>query len=57
MVELLDDLKILGFKYATDLGFSFSMEDCKVDFDLKSRIKKWIERRTTSGQLFTRFNN
>lgn len=38
VVKLLDDLKMLGFKYATNLGFSFSMEDCKVDIDLKSKI-------------------
>ncbi len=40
IVELLDNMKLLGFKYATDLGFSFAMEDCKVDFDLDSEIKK-----------------
>lgn len=43
-VKLSDDLKNLGFKYATDLGFSFSMEDCKVDFDLQSRIKEIEEK-------------
>ncbi len=40
VVELLDNLKLMGFKYATDLGFSFGTEDCKVDFDIKSRIKE-----------------
>jgi DNA-directed RNA polymerase subunit beta' len=38
LVELLDDLKDLGFKYATDLGFSFGMADCKVDIDLDAKI-------------------
>ncbi|WKZ31500.1 MAG: DNA-directed RNA polymerase subunit beta' [Candidatus Dojkabacteria bacterium] len=40
VVRLLDDLKMLGFKFATTLGFSFSMEDCKVDIDLKKRIQE-----------------
>ncbi len=40
VVELLDNMKSLGFKYATDLAFSFAMEDCQVDFDIKSEIKK-----------------
>ena len=40
VVELLDNMKLLGFKYATDLAFSFAMEDCNVDFDLDSEIKK-----------------
>ncbi|HOR06295.1 MAG TPA: DNA-directed RNA polymerase subunit beta', partial [Candidatus Dojkabacteria bacterium] len=40
VVELLDNMKALGFKYATDLAFSFAMEDCNVDFDIKSEIKK-----------------
>lgn len=40
VVELLDNMKLLGFKYATDLGFSFAMDDCKVDFDLDSEVKK-----------------
>ena len=44
VVPLLDDLKELGFKYATDLGFSFAMEDCKVDMDLESRIKQMEEK-------------
>ncbi|MCK9368808.1 DNA-directed RNA polymerase subunit beta' [Candidatus Dojkabacteria bacterium] len=38
-VKLLDDLKDLGFKYATDLAFSFSMSDCKVDIDMKEKLK------------------
>ncbi len=44
VVEILDNLKLLGFKYATDLGFSFAMEDCEVDFDLKTEIKKMEEK-------------
>ncbi len=40
VIEYLDDLKSLGFKYATDLAFSFAIEDCNIDFDLKSRIKE-----------------
>lgn len=39
VVALLDDLKTMGFKYATDLGFSFGTEDCKLDFDIESRIE------------------
>jgi DNA-directed RNA polymerase beta' subunit len=44
VVELLDNLKDMGFKYATDLGFSFGMKDCNVDFDIKSRIKEIEEK-------------
>jgi len=44
VVELLDNLKDLGFNYATDLGFSFGTEDCKLDFDVKSRIKEMEEK-------------
>ena len=44
VVELLDNMKALGFKYATDLAFSFAMEDCNVDFDIKSEIKKIEEK-------------
>ncbi len=44
VVEFLDDLKLLGFKYATNLGFSFAIEDCNVDFDVKSRIKEVEEK-------------
>ncbi len=40
VVVLLDNMKLLGFKYATDLGFSFAMEDCNLDFDLRDAIKK-----------------
>ncbi|HVX92612.1 MAG TPA: DNA-directed RNA polymerase subunit beta' [Candidatus Dojkabacteria bacterium] len=39
VVKLLDDLKELGFKYATDLGFSFAMEDCRIDIDLREKMK------------------
>lgn len=44
VVELLDNLKEMGFKFATDLGFSFSMEDCNVNFDIKTRIKEVEEK-------------
>lgn len=44
VVELLDNMKTLGFKFATDLAFSFAMEDCQVDFDIKSEIKKIEEK-------------
>ncbi len=44
VVEILDNLKLLGFKYATDLGFSFAMGDCRVDFDLDTEIKKMEEK-------------
>ena len=40
VIDLLDGLKYLGFKYATDLAFSFAIEDCKVNFDLESRIRE-----------------
>jgi DNA-directed RNA polymerase subunit beta' len=38
VIELLDTLKTVGFKYATNLAFSFGMEDCAVDIDLKGKI-------------------
>jgi len=44
VVELLDNLKEMGFKFATDLGFSFAIEDCKIDFDVKVRIKEMEEK-------------
>lgn len=44
VVQILDDLKLLGFKYATDLGFSFAMGDSEVDFDFDSEIKKMEEK-------------
>lgn len=44
VVKLLDDLKEVGFKYATDLGFSFAMEDCIVDYDLESKVKEIEEK-------------
>ena len=44
VVELLDNMKLLGFKYATDLAFSFAMDDCEVDFDIESEIKKIEEK-------------
>lgn len=39
VVEILDDLKLLGFKYATDIAFSFAMEDSDIPFDLEKEIK------------------
>lgn len=42
--ELLDDLKMLGFKYATDLGFSFGMDDCAVDIDFEEKISEMNEK-------------
>ncbi len=44
VVRLLDDMKLLGFKYATDLGFSFAMADCKLDFDMEKELKKIEEK-------------
>ena len=44
VVVLLDNMKLLGFKYATDLGFSFAMEDCNLDFDMGNEIKKMEEK-------------
>jgi DNA-directed RNA polymerase subunit beta' len=44
VVILLDNMKLLGFKYATDLGFSFAMEDCNLDFDMKQELKKVEEK-------------
>ncbi len=44
VVKLLDDLKEIGFKYATDLAFSFAMEDCNVDLDLESKIAEMDEK-------------
>ncbi len=42
--KLLDELKRLGFKYATDLGFSFAMEDCDLDLGLEKRIGEMEEK-------------
>ncbi len=42
--DLLDELKRLGFKYATDLGFSFAMEDCNLDLGLEKRIAQTEEK-------------
>jgi DNA-directed RNA polymerase subunit beta' len=44
LVETLDNLKALGFKYATDIGFTMAPEDCDIDFDLESRIKEIEEK-------------
>ncbi|KUK77654.1 MAG: DNA-directed RNA polymerase subunit beta [candidate division WS6 bacterium 34_10] len=38
LVETLDSMKALGFKYATDIGFTMAPEDAKLDFDLEDRI-------------------
>jgi DNA-directed RNA polymerase subunit beta' len=37
-------MKALGFKYATDIGFTMAPEDCKIDFDLESRIEEMEEK-------------
>ena len=39
LVKALDDFKELGFKFATDIGFTMAPEDCHIDFDLDTRIK------------------
>jgi DNA-directed RNA polymerase subunit beta' len=44
VVELLDSLKSMGFKYATDLGFSFAIEDCNIDFEVETGIKGMEEK-------------
>jgi hypothetical protein len=44
----------MGFKYATDLGFSFGMKDCNVDFDIKSRIKEIEEKIFNSTKIIYR---
>jgi DNA-directed RNA polymerase subunit beta' len=44
LVETLDNMKSLGFKYATDIGFTMAPEDCNIDFDLESKIKE-IEKK------------
>lgn len=44
VVEFLDNIKNVGFKYATDLGFSFAMEDCNINYDIKPEIKKIEEK-------------
>ncbi len=38
VVNLLDELMKVGFKYATELGYSFAIGDCHVDIDLQARI-------------------
>ena len=38
LIDLLDNLKQLGFKYATDSGFSFAMSDCNVKIDIQGNI-------------------
>ncbi|MDD3474767.1 MAG: DNA-directed RNA polymerase subunit beta', partial [Candidatus Dojkabacteria bacterium] len=44
LVETLDNLKALGFKFATDIGFTMAPEDCNIDFDLQTRIKEMEEK-------------
>jgi DNA-directed RNA polymerase subunit beta' len=44
LVETLDNMKGLGFKYATDIGFTMAPEDCKIDFDLETRIEEMEEK-------------
>ncbi|MBD3329526.1 DNA-directed RNA polymerase subunit beta', partial [Candidatus Dojkabacteria bacterium] len=44
LLDLLDTLKTIGFKYATDLGFTFAMEDCTVDIDMRKRIQEMEEK-------------
>jgi DNA-directed RNA polymerase subunit beta' len=44
LVETLDSMKALGFKYATDIGFTMAPEDCNIDFDLESRISEMEEK-------------
>jgi DNA-directed RNA polymerase subunit beta' len=44
LVETLDNLKVLGFKFATDIGFTMAPEDCDIDFDLQTRIKEMEEK-------------
>jgi DNA-directed RNA polymerase subunit beta' len=38
VTELLDKLKSIGFKYATELGYSFSMSDCKIGLNVSEQI-------------------
>ena len=44
VVELLDHMKNLGFKYATDIGFSFAMKDSDIPFDLDKEIDQMEEK-------------
>ncbi len=44
VVDWLDEMKTLGFKYATDLGFSFAMEDCGIEYDVKSEIEEMEDK-------------
>jgi DNA-directed RNA polymerase subunit beta' len=44
LVETLDNMKALGFKYATDIGFTMAPEDCDIDFDLESQIEEIEEK-------------
>jgi len=39
-VQILDVLKAIGFKFATDMAFTFGMEDCKLNIDIHSRIQE-----------------
>ena len=48
---MLDDLKSIGFKFATDLGYSFAMADCNLQYDVKSKIKE-IEQKDIQLQEY-----
>jgi DNA-directed RNA polymerase subunit beta' len=38
VTELLDSLKTIGFRYATELGYSFSMSDCRVGLGIEKQV-------------------
>jgi DNA-directed RNA polymerase subunit beta' len=44
LVDTLDNMKALGFKFATDIGFTMAPEDCDIDFDLQTRIEEMEEK-------------
>ena len=44
VVELLDEMKNMGFKYATDIAFSFAMEDSDIPFNLEKEIEQLEEK-------------
>jgi DNA-directed RNA polymerase subunit beta' len=46
VVGILDVLKEVGFNYATELGFTFAMEDCHIEYDVKSEINGTEEKDT-----------
>ena len=51
VIKMLDDLKSIGFKFATDLGYSFAMADCNLQYDVKSKIKE-IEQKDIQLQEY-----